>query len=111
MWTRSVQELLNKVRDTVPKEGILGEVHYWRDLARVLDAIMQELKQGFVETSLQILAQHEADEQLQKDVKSFFAEKEKVSKGNKEAQWNHKYMKILENPVQAIERAEDLKAI
>ena len=44
MWTRSVQELLNKVRDTVPKEGILGEVHYWRDLARVLDAIMQELK-------------------------------------------------------------------
>ena len=57
------------------------------------------------------MAQHEADEQLQKDVKSFFAEKEKVSKGNKEAQWNHKYMKILENPVQAIERAEDLKAI
>ena len=111
MWTRSVQELLNKVRDTVPKEGILGEVHYWRDLARVLDAIMQELKQGFVEPSLQILVQHEADEQLQKDVKSFFAEKEKVSKGNKEAQWNHKYMKILENPVQAIERAEDLKAI
>ena len=39
MWTRSIRELLQKVRDTVPKEGILGEVHYWRDLARVLDAI------------------------------------------------------------------------
>ena len=32
-------------------------------------------------------------------------------RGNKEAQWNHKYMKILEAPVQTIERAEDLKAI
>merc|ERR1711893_234606 len=72
MWTRSIRELLNKVRDTVPKEGILGEVHYWRDLARVLDAIHQELKFSFVETSLQILAQHEADEQLQADVKSFY---------------------------------------
>ena len=62
MWTRSIRELLNKVRDTVPKEGIIGEVHYWRDLARVLEAISKECKQGFVETSLQILAQHEADE-------------------------------------------------
>lgn len=41
-------------------------------------------------------------------MKIFFAEKEKVSRGNKEAQWNHKYMKILEIPVQAIENADDL---
>jgi len=34
-----------------------------------------------------------------------------VSRGNKEAQWNHKYMKIVEKPVQTIERAEDFKAI
>mmetsp|Transcript_24812 Transcript_24812/g.33215 ORF Transcript_24812/g.33215 Transcript_24812/m.33215 type:complete len:152 (+) Transcript_24812:895-1350(+) len=111
MWTRSIRELLQKVRDTVPKEGILGEVHYWRDLARVLDAISKELKQSFVETSLQILAQHESDAVLQTDVAKFYGEKEKVNKGNKEAQWNHKYMKILESPVQTIERAEDLKAI
>ena len=52
MWTRSIGELLKTVRDTVPKEGMLGEVHYWRDLARVLDAIWQELKQSFVETVL-----------------------------------------------------------
>lgn len=44
-------------------------------------------------------------------MKTFFAEKERVSQGNKEAQWNHKYMKILEQPVQTIEKAEDLKAI
>lgn len=62
MWTRSIRELLQKVRDTVPKEGILGEVHYWRDLARLLDAINKELKQSFVETSMQILVAHESDE-------------------------------------------------
>lgn len=64
MWTRSIRELLNNVRDMVPKEGILGEVHYWRDLARVLDAICKELKFSFVETSLQILVAHESDERL-----------------------------------------------
>ena len=56
MWTRSIGELLQKLRDTNPKEGVLGEVHYWRDLARVLEAISTELKQPFVETALQILA-------------------------------------------------------
>ena len=44
MWTRSIGELLQKLRETVPKEGMIGEVHYWRDLARVLEAISQELK-------------------------------------------------------------------
>ena len=39
LWTRSIGELLQKLRDTVPKEGMLGEVHYWRDLAGVLEAI------------------------------------------------------------------------
>ena len=111
MWTRQIGELLQKLRDTTPKEGMLGEVHYWRDLARVLEAINQELKQGFVETVVQILAQHESDSQMQADVKKFYTEKERVMRGNKEAQWNHKYMKIVEAPVQTIERAEDLKAI
>jgi len=55
MWTRSIGELLQKLRETVPKDGILGEVHYWRDLARVLDAINLELKQSYVETTVQIL--------------------------------------------------------
>ena len=56
MWTRSIGELLQKLRETVPKEGMIGEVHYWRDLARVLEAISKELKQSFVETVVQILA-------------------------------------------------------
>ena len=111
MWTRSIGELLKKLRDTVPKEGMLGEVHYWRDLARVLEAISQELKHAFVETVLQILVHQEDDENIQRDVKRFYKEKERISRGNKEAQWNHKYMKIIEGPVQTIERAEDLKSV
>ena len=52
MWSRSIDELLNKLRDTVPKEGMLGEVHYWRDLSCVLDGIAQEVKQPQVELTV-----------------------------------------------------------
>ena len=48
---------------------------------------------------------------MQLDIRKFYKEKERVSMGNKEAQWNHKYMKIIESPVSTIERAEDLKAV
>lgn len=75
MWTRSIGELLQKLRDTNPKDGMIGEVHYWRDLARVLEAISQELKQGFVETVVQILAAQDSNEALQRDIKRFYAEK------------------------------------
>ena len=40
MWTRAIDELLGKLRDTVPAEGMIGEVHYWRDLNLVLDGIL-----------------------------------------------------------------------
>jgi hypothetical protein len=56
LWTRSLSELLQKLKDTVPKEGMTGEIHYWRDLSRVLDAIAEELKEPFVEVVTQILA-------------------------------------------------------
>lgn len=49
MWTRNIDELLNKLRETIPKEGMLGEVHYWRDLSCVLDGISAEVKQPQVE--------------------------------------------------------------
>ena len=49
MWTRSIVELLQKLKDTIPKEGMIGEVHYWRDIHRVLEAISDELKLPFVE--------------------------------------------------------------
>ena len=55
LWTRSIEELLLKLKDTQPGDGMIGEVHYWRDLTRVLEAIMEELRQPFVEVIVQIL--------------------------------------------------------
>ena len=39
MWTKTIMELLQKLKDTIPAEGMLGEVHYWRDLCRILDSL------------------------------------------------------------------------
>ena len=55
MWTKSVDDLLNNLRDTIPGPGMIGEVHYWRDLARVLIAITEEVKQPQVEFTIQLL--------------------------------------------------------
>jgi hypothetical protein len=32
------------LRDTIPAEGMLEEVYYWRDMSRILDGISNELK-------------------------------------------------------------------
>jgi hypothetical protein len=55
MWTRTVEELLQRMKDTIPGEGMIGEVHYWRDLSKILDGISSELKQPGVEMTVQIL--------------------------------------------------------
>lgn len=55
MWTRSIVELLQKLKNTVPADGMLSEVHYWRDMARILGAISGELKLPHVEVVIQIL--------------------------------------------------------
>ena len=34
---------------------MLSEIHYWRDMARVLEASFTELKMPFVEFTVQIL--------------------------------------------------------
>ena len=39
MWKKSIEQLLDRLKDTVPAEGMIGEVHYWRDLSRILDAL------------------------------------------------------------------------
>ena len=52
MWARTVEELLDRMRDTISGEGMIGEVHYWRDLSKVLDGISAELKQPGVEMTL-----------------------------------------------------------
>lgn len=44
-------------------------------------------------------------------MKAFLSERDRVNRGNKEAQWNHKYMKILEGPVTIIEQSNDLGAV
>jgi len=55
MWTKTIIELLQRLKDTIPAEGMLGEVHYWRDLCRILDSLSQEIKQPQVELTVQIL--------------------------------------------------------
>ena len=77
---------------------MIGEVHYWRDMARILDGISEEVKQGYVEVCLQVLAlQHEKS--IIDSVEKFSREKNRVIKGAKEARWNNKYMKVIEKPV------------
>ena len=49
LWTRSLIELMQNLKETVPKEGMIGEIHYWRDMARLLEAIVTELREPFVE--------------------------------------------------------------
>jgi hypothetical protein len=56
LWTNNISALLDKLRDTVPGEEMIGEVHYWRDMNRILDLVAAEVKQVFVELTLQVLA-------------------------------------------------------
>ena len=98
-----MQDILNKLRDTIPGDGMLGEIHYWRDLCRVLSALSDEVKQSKVELTIQILVtKSSGDKQndiLMQDVTNFTKDKSRVLKGAKEARWNNKYMKIIEKPV------------
>lgn len=104
MWTRTVEELLERMKDTIPADGMIGEVHYWRDLSKVLDGISAELKQPGVEVTVQILLSKSSgtpnsSSPLANDVVNFTKQKSRVMKGAKEAKWNNKYMKIIEKPV------------
>lgn len=69
LWTRSIIELLDRLKETAPEGLMLAEIHYWRDMARVLEAINSELKQGFVETVIQIVACEQGDSEA--EVKKF----------------------------------------
>lgn len=52
LWVKNISELLDKLKETIPGEGMIGEVHYWRDMSRILDGISSEVKQGYVEICL-----------------------------------------------------------
>ena len=98
LWTKNVQCLLDKLKDTIPSEGMIGEVYYWRDMARILEGINTEIKQTYVEVCLQMLASIN-EKSIKEDIESFSKEKSRVFKGVKEAKWNSKYMKVIEKPV------------
>jgi hypothetical protein len=78
---------------------MIGEVYYWRDLARILDAINNEVKQTYVEVTVQVLSCCKDDPSIKTCVENFTKQKSRVVQGTKEAKWNHKYMKIIEKPV------------
>jgi hypothetical protein len=44
LWTKNISQLLDKLKETIPGEGMIGEVHYWRDMSRILDGISEEVK-------------------------------------------------------------------
>lgn len=91
---------------------MIGEVHYWRDMSRILEAINQEVKQNYVEIAVQVLAQlSDKDNSVQTSLEKFAKEKGRVVQGAKEARWNNKYMKVVEKPVSDIEKATQLRDI
>ncbi len=55
LWSKNISELLEKLRQTVPADGMIGEIQYWRNMARILTGINEEIRQQFVETSMQLL--------------------------------------------------------
>ena len=85
---------------------MLAEIYYWRDMSRVLDAVAEELKSQFVDQTVDVLKP-----QFEVDVQKFMQQRDRVVKGAKEACWNTKYLKILQNPVQVVETVTDLKPI
>ena len=55
LWLNSLAELLKNLAKTQPGDTMLSEIHYWRDMARVLEACNAELKMPFVEFTVQVL--------------------------------------------------------
>ena len=52
MWTKNIEALLDRLKETIPGEGMIGEIHYWRDMSHILDGINTEVKQSYVEITL-----------------------------------------------------------
>ena len=44
LWSNNTEQLLDKLKETIPAEGMIGEVQYWRDISRILDGINSEIK-------------------------------------------------------------------
>lgn len=99
LWTHSLRELLQNLKDTSPESGgMQAEIAYWRDITRVMDAVSAELRLPYVEMTIQLLEGSAPD-----SIKAFCVEKDRVLKGAKEARWNNKHIKRLAKPVSEIE--------
>jgi hypothetical protein len=57
---------------------MIGEIHYWRDLARILEAVKNEVKQSYVEISVQVLSQCQGNDVINKTVDAFMKQKSRV---------------------------------
>jgi hypothetical protein len=99
LWQKNISQLLDRLRDTIPGDGMIGEIHYWRDLSRILEAATTEVKQTYVEITVQVLSLCTKEESILKSVENFMKQKSRVISGTKEAKWNYKYMKVIEKPV------------
>lgn len=58
LWQKNISLLLERLRDTIPGDGMIGEIHYWRDLSRILEAVNTEVKQSYVEITVQVLTSY-----------------------------------------------------
>ena len=95
LWTRSIVELLDNLKEQCPESNtIIAEIFYWRDITRVLEAVLAELKQPYVEMVMQIMVSSD-DKDLVNEVMQFQQQRDRVVKGGKEARWNNKHMKAL----------------
>lgn len=56
---------------------MIGEIHYWRDLARILEAVKNEVKQSYVEISVQVLSLGN-DVNMKTTVDAFMKQKSRV---------------------------------
>ena len=74
------------------QDGIRGEIQYWYEMAKVLDAAGKECKSPFVEMTLQVMQEAHPNETIE-----FRSLREQVWEAMKEAKWNKKYLYSLKS--------------
>lgn len=95
-WKVSISDLLHSLHLQNPDDGsIVAEINYWRDMARILEALDGELQAPYVFKIVNTL-RSETSQKEEETLKTYEIELRKVGRGLKEASWNYKYMKILE---------------
>lgn len=89
-WNENLKELLARLSKM--QDGMKGEIQYWNEMAKILDAAGRECKSAFVETTLQVL-----QEAHPREATVFRKYREQVWEAMKEAKWNKKYLLSLKS--------------